>query len=59
MKEKMIRKITRKMATSLVSSGPYEWPPGCLFMIYQPVRPEHKNVLSEDVSSSQTKEEQQ
>lgn len=42
MKERMIKKVIKKMATSLVTNVPYEWPPGCLFMIYQPVRPEQK-----------------
>lgn len=58
MKERMIKKAIKKMATSLVTSVPYEWPPGCLFMIYQPVRPEPKHVQSANVGTSETRKEQ-
>ena len=58
MKERMIKKVIKKMATSLVTNVPYEWPPGCLFMIYQPVRPEQKNVQSENSGTCEKKEEQ-
>ena len=54
----MIKKVIKKMATSLVTNVPYEWPPGCLFMIYQPVRPEQKNVQSENSGTCEKKEEQ-
>ena len=40
MEKNIIKKIAQKAAVSMMSSGPYEWPPSCLIFTYQPVRPE-------------------
>lgn len=56
MEKNAIKKITKKAVASLMSSGPYEWPPSCLIFAYQPVRPE-KNSQCNNLSTPQTKVE--
>lgn len=41
MKNKIIKEVVKVIATDMVSSDPYEWPPSCIFFSYQPSRP-HK-----------------
>lgn len=57
MKEKMTKKAIKMVATAVASSGPYEWPPSCIFFTYQPMRPERKNSQCNNPNATESKEE--
>jgi hypothetical protein len=57
MKEKIIKKITKMIATEVVSSGPYEWPPSCLFLTYQPIRPDQGDIQHNNSNAPKSKAE--
>lgn len=48
MEKNIIKKITEKAVASVMSSGPYEWPPSCIVFAYQPMRPKRKNAKCND-----------
>ncbi len=57
MKEKMTKKVIKMVATAVASSGPYEWPPSCIFFTYQPMRPNQKDVHCNNTNTPVSKED--
>lgn len=57
MEKNLFKKITKKAAESVMSSGPYEWPPSCIVFAYQPMRPEQKDVQCDSTNAPENKED--
>lgn len=57
MKKTMIKEIAKKVTATVMSSGPYEWPPSCILFTYQPVRPEQKNAQCCNMNTHENREE--
>ena len=55
MKEIMTKKAIKMVATAVASSGPYEWPPSCIFFTYQPMRPEQKDEQCDNTNAPESK----
>ena len=53
-----VRKLVQKLLSSMISHDIEEWPPNCVALIYQPVRPAYlsennlEECLSEDISQN-------
>lgn len=57
MKNNTIKNLAKQITSTVLSSGPYEWPPSCLLFAYQPVRPEQKAVQCKHAGTSEHKDE--
>lgn len=57
MKDKLIKEVTKVIATAMLSTDPYEWPPSCMFFSYQPSRPEKLTTLSSNTNERDIKKE--
>lgn len=53
MKNEKIKGIAKAVATAAMSHDTYEWPPSCLLLTYQPMRPEQRNVLCENMNKQE------
>lgn len=52
-----IKKAAKLIATKVISSGPYEWPPSCILFAYQPMRPEQKTAQCDNTDAPENKED--
>ena len=57
MKNKLIKKVTKVIVATMLSTDPYEWPPSCMFFSYQPSRPEKLITPSSNANAYDNKNE--
>ena len=57
MKNELIKKVTKVIVATMLSTDPYEWPPSCMFFSYQPSRPEKLAASSSNANTYDSKNE--
>ena len=54
-KTKVINEVVKKLVSTMITQDSEEWPPSCLAILYQPVRPfrsKERNTEDQSVNDS-------